>query len=197
LNDLAADSPHLALQHVPRTKAEGGALWEQGADGRFALPSRDADGNPVHPAAPVMGVSFYDAEMYAAHLANKTGLRLRLPTEEEWEKAARGADGRFFPWGNGFDPSFCKMALSRPGRPQPEPVGSFPVDESPYGMRDAAGGIREWTDSFFDAGQETRTLRGGAWYFNPHYCRLAFRHGYLPHLVFTNFGFRLAKSAPE
>ena len=196
LNDLAAESPHLARQHVPRTKPEGGALWEQSADGRYALPNRDADGNPVHPDAPVMGVSFYDAEMFAAHQAKKTGLRLRLPTEEEWEKAARGADGRFFPWGNGFDPSFCKMALSRPGRPQPEPVGSFPVDESPYGMRDAAGGIREWTDSFFDRAQETRTLRGGAWYFNPHYCRLAFRHGYLPHIVFTNFGFRLAKSAP-
>ncbi|MCC7073990.1 MAG: SUMF1/EgtB/PvdO family nonheme iron enzyme [Deltaproteobacteria bacterium] len=196
LNDLAAESPHLARQHVPRTKPEGGALWEQGSDGRYALPARDADGNPVFADAPVMGVSYYDAEMYASHLAAKTGERLRLPTEAEWEKAARGADGRFFPWGNGFDPSFCKMALSRPGRPQPEPVGSFPVDESPYGMRDAAGGIREWTDSFFDAGQETRALRGGAWYFNPHYCRLAFRHGYLPHIVFTNFGFRLAKSAP-
>lgn len=197
LDDLAADSPHLARQHVPRTKPDGGALWEQGADGRYPLPSRDADGNPVFADAPVMGVSFYDAEMYAAHLAKKTGERVRLPTEQEWEKAARGADGRFFPWGNGFDPSFCKMALSRPGRPQPEPVGSFAVDESPYGMRDAAGGIREWTDSYFDAGRETRALRGGAWYFNPHYCRLAFRHGYLPHIVFTNFGFRLAKSAPD
>ena len=81
------------------------------------------------------------------------------------------------------------------GRPQPEPVGSFRVDESVYGMRDAAGAIREWTDSFYDHGRETRTLRGGAWYFNPHYCRLAFRHGYLPHIVFTNFGFRLARSA--
>ncbi len=196
LNDLAAESPPLARQHVPRTKPEGGALWEQDADGRYALPARDADGNPVFADAPVMGVSFYDAEMFASNLAKRTGQRLRLPTEDEWEKAARGADGRFFPWGNGFDPSFCKMALSRPGRPQPEPVGSFPVDESPYGMRDAAGGIREWTDSFFDPGHETRALRGGAWYFNPHYCRLAFRHGYLPHIVFTNFGFRLAKSAP-
>ena len=197
LNDLAAESPHLARQHVPRTKPDGGALWEQERDGRYVLPARDADGNPVFADAPVMGVSYYDAEMYASHMAKKTGERLRLPTEAEWEKAARGADGRFFPWGNGFDPSFCKMALSRPGRPQPEPVGSFPVDESPYGMRDAAGGIREWTDSFFDPGHETRALRGGAWYFNPHYCRLAFRHGYLPHIVFTNFGFRLAKSAPE
>jgi eukaryotic-like serine/threonine-protein kinase len=161
----------------------------------YALPRHDADGNPVHAAAPVMGVSFFDAEMFASWLARKESAPIRLPTEHEWEKAARGADGRFFPWGNGFDPSFCKMSLSRPGRPQPEPVGSFPVDESVYGMRDAAGAIREWTDSFYDPGRETRTLRGGAWYFNPHYCRLAFRHGYLPHIVFTNFGFRLARSA--
>ncbi len=195
LNDLAKESPHLARQHVPRTKPDGGALWDQGADGMYTLPRHDADGNPVHAAAPVMGVSFFDAEMYASWLARKENAQIRLPTEHEWEKAARGADGRFFPWGNGFDPSFCKMSLSRPGRPQPEPVGSFPVDESVYGMRDAAGAIREWTDSFYDPGRETRTLRGGAWYFNPHYCRLAFRHGYLPHIVFTNFGFRLARSA--
>lgn len=199
LNDLARESPHLARQHVPRTRASNGgdvgALWEQGADGQYTLPRTDADGNPVFPSAPVMGVSFFDAEMYASWFAKTNDPLARLPTEHEWEKAARGADGRFFPWGNGFDPSFCKMALSRPGRPQPEPVGSFPVDESVYGMRDAAGAIREWTDSFFDAGRETRTLRGGAWYFNPHYCRLAFRHGYLPHIVFTNFGFRLARSS--
>jgi serine/threonine-protein kinase len=196
LNDLVEESPHLARQHVPRTKPDGGALWDPGPDGRYVVPRFDADGNPMHPDAPVMGVSFFDAEMYASWKAKKDNLPVRLPTEHEWEKAARGADGRFFPWGNGFDPSFCKMSLSRPGRPQPEPVGSFPVDESVYGMKDAAGAIREWTDSFYDPARETRTLRGGAWYFNPHYCRLAFRHGYLPHIVFTNFGFRLAKSAP-
>jgi serine/threonine-protein kinase len=181
-----------ARTHVPRTKPDGGFLWEADASGRFALPEIDADGNPVHPRAPVMGVSFDDAKAYAAWRSQRDGRTYRLPTEQEWEKAARGADGRFFPWGNGFDPTFCKMALSRPGRPQPEPVGSYRADTSVYGMQDAAGAIREWTDSFFDPSQQTRVLRGGAWYFNPHYCRLAFRHGYLPHIVFTNFGFRLA-----
>src|SRR5262249_47882819 len=161
----------------------------------YALPRFDADGNPVHPRAPVMGVSFGDAEMYTDWRSKKDGIVYRLPREEEWEKAARGADGRFFPWGNGFDPTFCKMALSRPGRPQPEPVGSFPADTSVYGMQDAAGAIREWCDSFYDEAHETRVLRGGAWYFNPAYCRLAFRHGYLPHIVFTNFGFRLCRNA--
>lgn len=193
LNDLTARDPNLAQRHVPRTKPDGGFLWERDATGRYFLPKFDGDGNPCYPRAPVMGVSFDDAEMYSNWISARTGLPHRLPREEEWEKAARGADGRFFPWGNGFDPSFCKMALSRPGRPQPEPVGSFPVDTSVYGMQDAAGAIREWCDSFYDEAHQTRVLRGGAWYFNPHYCRLAFRHGYLPHIVFTNFGFRLCR----
>ena len=195
LNDLGSVDLDKAKQHVPRTKPEGGALWEPGRDGRYALPSHDADGNPVVPTAPVMGVSHHDAVAYCRWASQKDAVAYRLPTEEEWEKAARGTDGRFFPWGNGFDSTFCKMATSRPGRPQPEPVMSYPIDVSVYGMHDAAGGIREWCDSFYDATKETRTLRGGAWYFNPSFCRVAFRHGYLPHIVFTNFGFRLAKSA--
>jgi eukaryotic-like serine/threonine-protein kinase len=184
---------HQAQRHVPRTKPEGGYLWERGPDGRYFLPKFDADGDLCHPEAPVMGVSFEDAEAFANWRSRLEGAPVRLPTEDEWEKAARGADGRFFPWGNGFDPTFCKMAQSRPGRPQPEPVGAFPRDTSVYGVSDCAGGIREWCDSFFDEARQTRVLRGGAWYFNPHYCRLAFRHGYLPHIVFTNFGFRLCR----
>jgi serine/threonine-protein kinase len=197
LNDLVARDPRQAQSHVPRTKPDGGYLWEPDSTGRFSVPKFDADGNPMHVDAPVMGVSFFDAQAYCNWRSERDRIAYRLPTEQEWEKAARGADGRFFPWGNGFDPTFCKMALSRPGRPQPEPVGSFPVDTSVFGMQDCAGAIREWTDSFYDPGKETRVLRGGAWYFNPHYCRLAFRHGYLPHIVFTNFGFRLAKTPPR
>ena len=195
LNAVSANDVERARRHVPRTKSDGGHLWEPDERCRYALKDTDADGNPVVPIAPVMGVSFDDAIAYAAWASERDGVAYRLPTEDEWEKAARGADGRFFPWGNGFDPTFCKMATSRPGRPQPEAVMSFATDVSVYGMHDAAGGIREWCDSYYDAARETRSLRGGAWYFNPSFCRVAFRHGYLPHIVFTNFGFRLAKSA--
>jgi serine/threonine-protein kinase len=196
LNAVAADNPHLAEKHVPRTKPEGGYLWSPDANGRYDVPAHDADGNPGHPDAPVMGVSHHDAVAYAAFCSERDGFVFRLPREEEWEKAARGADGRFFPWGNGFDSTFCKMATSRPGRPQPEPAGSFPVDTSVFGVRDTAGAIREWCDDWYDDGKETRVLRGGAWYFNPAYCRVCFRHGYMPHIVFTNFGIRLAMSWP-
>jgi serine/threonine-protein kinase len=196
LHDLDRSDPARAATHVPRTRPDGGFLWLRGDDGRFTIPAKDADGNPAVPDAPVMGVSYVDAVAYAAWRQAQDGRPWRLPTEVEWEKAARGADGRFFPWGNGFDATFCKMALSRAGRPQPEPVGSFPTDTSVYGMQDAAGAIREWCASFYDEAQETRVLRGGAWYFNEAYCRVAFRHGYLPHIVFTNFGIRLCHSLP-
>jgi serine/threonine-protein kinase len=194
LNALAHDNPHVAEKHVPRTKPEGGYLWSADARGRYEVPTHDADGNPGHPDAPVMGVSHHDAVAYANWRADVDGFPYRLLREEEWEKAARGADGRFFPWGNGFDATFCKMATSRPGRPQPEPVGSFPVDTSVFGVKDCAGAIREWCADWYDDGQETRVLRGGAWYFNPAYCRVCFRHGYMPHIVFTNFGIRLGMS---
>ena len=190
LDGTAIEAPHRVKSYFPRTFPE----WEQNPDGTCRMPKVDADGAPYRLDIPIMGVSFDDAIAFINWRSKRDNVIYRLPTEYEWEKAARGADGRWFPWGNGFDATFCKMALSRPGRPLPEPIGTFPVDESVYGMRDAAGCIREWCDSFFDEGHETRILRGGAWYFNPSFCRVAFRHGYLPHIVFTNFGFRLCKN---
>ena len=82
----------------------------------------------------------------------------------EWEKAARGVDGRIFPWGDKFDATFCKMRNSRPEAPQPEPVGAFSFDTSPYGVRDCSGGVREWVITEPSAAHlDEEVTRGGSW----------------------------------
>ena len=93
----------------------------------------------------MFGVSAESAEAYARWLAERTGRPYRLPDEAEWEKAARGGDARAYPWGDQFDPTFCKMRQSRREASRPEPPGRFPADLSPYGVRDLAGGIADWT----------------------------------------------------
>ena len=94
-----------------------------------------------------MLVSHTDATAYAAWLSHKTDERYRLLTADEWIYAARGSDNRPYPWGYAFDSSLCHMRDSRPGRPVPAEVGTYPSDSSPYGLQDVAGNIAEWTDS--------------------------------------------------
>lgn len=123
---------------------------------------------------PVGDISWFDAVAYTEWLAATTGLPYRLPSELEWEKAARGADGRAFPMGPRVDPSFAKLRESRPEASQPEPVGAFPLDESPYGVRDLVGGVGDWTATMADGapppqvdrnddGQREAIWRGGCW----------------------------------
>jgi serine/threonine-protein kinase len=107
---------------------------------------------------PVGDVSWFDATAYMRWLARETGMPFRLPRNDEWEKAARGADGRRFPMGNRIDPSFAKLRESRPEASQPEPVGAFPLDESPYGVRDLVGGIGDWTSTMADGGEAPTTI---------------------------------------
>src|SRR5207237_4471049 len=93
---------------------------------------------------PVFGVELGGATAYAAWRSSKTGRAYRLPHEWEWEKAARGADARIYPWGNRFDATRCKMRESRREPPRPEPRGAFASDASIYGVRDLAGGVAAW-----------------------------------------------------
>ena len=81
---------------------------------------------------------------YCKWLSQKTGHLWRLPGELEWEKAARGVDGRFFPWGDFLDPSWCCMIDSHVDRPLLFEVDSYPIDSSPFGVRGMAGNVREW-----------------------------------------------------
>ncbi len=152
------------------------------------------DGERWSPDWPVFAVSWHDACAFAAWTSARTGVPHRLPFELEWEEAGRGVDGRFFPWGDRFDPALCKMEKSRAGRPRLEPIGAFPTDTSPYGVRDLAGSIREWCgDPTYDADDGRRPVRGGCWSGSERLCRLANRFGFAPGDVHTYLGFRLAR----
>ena len=199
INALHAEDPDAAWSRVPRLESgktgNAGQYWDRPADDeQYAVPEVDRDGDPWDPSWPVFSVSWEDAMAYAAWRSQHEGRAFRLPTELEWEKAARGVDARLFPWGDGFDPSLCHMRLSREGRPQPEPVGSFPTDVSVYGMRDVSGGVRDWCrEESYGGASNRRPVRGGSWDSHERYCRIAHRTGYTPWYVASSFGIRLVQ----
>jgi serine/threonine-protein kinase len=202
-----------ALRHAPReragTQGELGALIYGYDGGRFSL-RPDADGAVWLPDWPVMMVDWYGAVAFAAWQAARTGQGWRLPHDLEWEKAGRGVDGRFYPWGSGFDPSWCHMNDSHRGRPLPACIGQYPIDESVYGARDMAGNMRDWTgpacqdDSYvgdgaavsFQQGTGQATYRGGSWRSLPHFTRLAFHFSDSPGIRGRALGFRLSRTIP-
>jgi serine/threonine-protein kinase len=147
---------------------------------------------------PAFGVDISCALAYARWKSESTGRSYRLPTEDEWEKAARGTDGRRYPWGDRFDASFCKMRESRPEMPAPEPCGVFSPDISPYGVRDMAGGIAEWvlpTASAATGSLQQIASRGGAWCDWRVDCNLGARRAYFLEERSARVGFRLVREA--
>ena len=155
------------------------------------------------PDHPVTGVSWYDAYDYATWLYQVTEQPWRLPTEAEWEKAARGADGRAYPWGDQFDTKKTNTAGSQ--RRGTTPVGSYPEGASPCGAEDMAGNVWEWTSSVYlpypyadDEDHEApdapsgRTLRGGSWFNGSGSARATCRKRTIPSDANGLNGFRLA-----
>ena len=139
---------------------------------------------------PVVLVSHDDARAYAAWLSSVTGRPWRLPTELEWEKAARGADGRRFPWGEEFDPG--RLNSHDLGPFDTLPVGRFGAGASPYGLLDAAGQVYEWTATETTA--DRFLVKGGSWDDKGcGVCRPAARHARPRHLKHILVGFRLVR----
>ena len=153
---------------------------------------------------PVVNVSWSDALTYCRWMSETTGHRFRLPTEAEWEKAARGTDGRIYPWGNVFDHVHCNCWEAGIG--WTTPVDWYENGASPYGVMDMGGNVWEWCSSLYvdypyraDDGREEltsegwRALRGGAWLDSAWGLRAARRLSGQPDSVSHNTGFRVVR----
>ena len=174
-----------ATQHVV---PEG---WEEG---------RPPKGKESHP---VVNVSWDDALAYCEWLSRATGKPITLPSEAEWEKAARGdKDARQFPWGDTFEATRCNSSELKLG--DTTPVGIFLNGASPYGVLDLSGNVWEWTRSIYQSypyvandgredlkSRETRVLRGGAFYNSERYVRCACRDRSSPGNRHRLTGFRV------
>ena len=155
---------------------------------------------------PVVGVSWYEATAYCAWLSEHVGRSVRLPSEAEWEKAARGTDGLLYPWGDRFEPSRCNTRACGPGRTTP--VDGFPGGRSPYGTHDMIGNVSEWTSSRFEPypydaadgrenleGEWLRVTRGGSWFSPDVRARATSRGMNDPWFTDHDLGFRIAGGA--
>lgn len=181
--------------------------WRQGLDRQE--PERPRWDHANHPRETV---SWYEAMAYCKWLtarlraAGKLGKNeeIRLPTEQEWEKAARGTDGREYPWGNGYQPGRANIdeTYDKAGPhylQRTSAVGIYPQGESPCGALDMAGNVWEWCLNKYDdekksADDAARALRGGSWYYYLVNARCAFRFGFNPDVRNDLIGFRLCCS---
>ncbi|MFA6293672.1 MAG: bifunctional serine/threonine-protein kinase/formylglycine-generating enzyme family protein [Victivallales bacterium] len=136
--------------------------------GRVFTDAWDGEGKLVKPLSgnlPVVGILHESALAYCDWLSGKSGKKFMLPTAEQWEKAARGVDGRSFPWGDGFNAGFANIHENAEARRKfgyIAPPGSFPKDISVYGLYDAGGNAREMTSSRFLDGGDFFQLKGAS-----------------------------------
>ena len=153
---------------------------------------------------PVTSVNWFDGMAYCKWLSEKSGRRFRLPTEAEWEFAARGgAEGKLYPWGD--DPPETRPHYAERWRNGPEPVGTSPPNG--YGLCDMCENIHEWCADWYDAGYyavspeenprgpaagKRRASRGGAWRHHVKLARSAARSSIPPEFRYSDYGLRVA-----
>jgi formylglycine-generating enzyme required for sulfatase activity len=206
--------PDFQIARYPVTVAEYGCFVRTGhAEPKSQYNPLTWQQQRERPDHPVVNVSWKDVVAYATWLATQTGQPWRLPSEAEWEKAARWdpatRTSRIYPWGDNFDTSRANTRES--GKKTTTPVGTYPSGASPCGAQDMAGNVWEWTSSHYKPypynasdGRETltstenRVLRGGSCVSIPRNSRAAYRSIYHPDYAFYFVvGVRLAWAVPN
>ncbi|AUB84032.1 formylglycine-generating enzyme family protein [Candidatus Thiodictyon syntrophicum] len=179
--------------------------WWEGLEKRIESP---ADSKWKQPNRPRESVSWYEAMAYCAWLSDTLKLEVRLPTEWEWERVARGTDGREYPWGDGYRAGYAnideKYANAGPSYlEQTTAVGLYPHGASPEGVLDLSGNVWEWClNEYKDpsriqpGGTGSRVVRGGSWGLFQHVARAAYRYGYGPHDRYDYVGLRVLCVSP-
>ncbi len=195
INDREWHSSQDARKKSPRISSvrhkKDDIYWIQNCNGIFSIPDVDKQGHKWDVNWPVFSISWNDAAEYCRWLSKKEDRYFSLPTEYEWEKAARGVDGRVFPWGNYEEHSFCNNIQSWERDAKPLRVGEKPFDKSVYGVMDMAGNVHDWCEDWFDENETYKVIRGGAWDCPLESSRCAYRFYNYPLSTVANFGFRV------
>ena len=165
-------------------------------DGQYTFPE-------VVRNQPIVHVTWYGAQAYCEALGR------RLPTEAEWERAARGSDGRIYPWGNEWNELLARTSIPEDGTVGALPISSYPAGASPYGLFDMAGNVAEWVSDWYSptyyrlpeasglnptgpAAGDQKVVRGGSWDAKPFFARTVHRQSLPPSDAGAWLGFRCA-----
>jgi formylglycine-generating enzyme required for sulfatase activity len=191
----AAQTTAFLLDRTPVTNAQYAVFLEDTRSS--SLPEYWDNHDYNQDEQPVVGVNWEDANRFAAWQSERLGVTRRLPTEDEWEKAARGGQETIYPWGDQAPAD--RANFSGNGRfHAPSPVGSFLSGQNAYGLLDMAGNVWQWTSTALEASAGPAIIvKGGSWMDGPGDLRISNRRDVDPAKGYVDVGFRLVTEVSD